>query len=224
MEAKVILVGEGTVGKTSLVKRLMHDQYNPAECKTEGIAIERWPLQLDDGEVRLNVWDFGGQEIMHATHQFFLTRRSVYLLALNCRASDHDNRLDYWLKLVQSFAPDSPVIVVGNKADQHALDLDQRGLMLKYPQIKAFVATSCATGAGIAELRAEIARQLAGLKHLRDVLPLSWWSVKRQLENMHRDYISHERFQELCEQHGIEDAFVQTVLLGLLNDLGTVLS
>jgi internalin A len=224
MEAKLILLGEGTVGKTSLAKRLMHNAYNPTEGKTEGIAIERWPLLLEGGEVRLNVWDFAGQEITHATHQFFLTKRSLYLLALNCRASDHDNRLDYWLKLVQSFAPDSPVIVVGNKSDQHPLDLDQRGLMLKYPQIKAFVATSCANGAGIDELRAEIARQLSAMKHIRDVLPFSWWSVKHQLENLQRDYISHDRFKELCEQQDIDDEFVQKVLLGLLNDLGTVLS
>ena len=42
-----------------------------------------WPIVLSNDErVRLNVWDFGGQEIMHATHQFFLTTRSLYLVVL----------------------------------------------------------------------------------------------------------------------------------------------
>jgi internalin A len=73
-EAKLILVGRGAVGKTSIVNRLVHGKFR-VENKTEGIKITEWPLAVGKAkdEVRLNVWDFGGQEIMHATHQFFLT-------------------------------------------------------------------------------------------------------------------------------------------------------
>ena len=87
-EAKVILVGQGAVGKTSLVKRLLFDEFDPQEQKTEGIdhpALGR--CKADGQEIKLNVWDFGGQEIMHATHQFFLTKRSLYLLVLDSRQS-----------------------------------------------------------------------------------------------------------------------------------------
>ena len=72
-EAKLILVGRGGVGKTSLVNWLLRDRFDPVEAKTEGIAISEWALRLGGEDVRLNLWDFGGQEIMHATHQFFLT-------------------------------------------------------------------------------------------------------------------------------------------------------
>lgn len=76
LEAKLILVGRGAVGKTSLVNRLVHNIFGK-ERKTEGIKITGWDVPLPDGEqAHLNVWDFGGQEIMHATHQFFLTRRA----------------------------------------------------------------------------------------------------------------------------------------------------
>ena len=48
---------------------------------TKGIDIHRHEFPLRNGRrFRLNVWDFGGQEIYHATHQFFLTHRSLYLL------------------------------------------------------------------------------------------------------------------------------------------------
>ena len=81
-EAKLILVGYGAVGKTSLVNRLVHQTFDAGETKTEGIQITDWPLCLKGNEdVKLNVWDFGGQEIMHSTHQFFLTERSLYLLS-----------------------------------------------------------------------------------------------------------------------------------------------
>ena len=83
-EAKLILVGFGDVGKTSLVNRLVHDTFTAGEAKTEGIAITQWPIRLNGTEdVRLHVWDFGGQEIMHATHRFFLSQRSLYLVVLN---------------------------------------------------------------------------------------------------------------------------------------------
>lgn len=73
-EAKLILLGRGGVGKTSLVNRLVHQRFDSGEERTEGIEVTSWPITLPgDEQVRLNVWDFGGQEIMHATHQFFLT-------------------------------------------------------------------------------------------------------------------------------------------------------
>ena len=223
-EAKVILVGEGDVGKTSLVKRLRDNAFDPHEPKTEGIAIQPWTLPFQGESVQLNVWDFGGQEIMHATHQFFLTKRSLYVVVLDSRRDERANRLEYWLKIIASVAADAPVLVVGNQTDQHPLDLDERGLKFKYPQIKAIIATSCKSGAGIAELRGEIEREIGAMKHVHDLVPLKWWDVKQQIEHWPQDFISHERWSEMCAQHDIDDEFVQAVLLRLLNDLGTVLS
>jgi internalin A len=72
----------------------------------------QWPIRLKGEEdVRLHVWDFGGQEIMHATHQFFLTERSLYLLVLSGRQGGEDAEAKYWLQLIESFAGDSPVRV-----------------------------------------------------------------------------------------------------------------
>jgi len=60
-EAKLILVGRGAVGKTSIVQRLVDNQFDPNEKKTEGIQITEWPLRLHDHEdVQLHIWDFGG--------------------------------------------------------------------------------------------------------------------------------------------------------------------
>nr|WP_250564806.1 leucine-rich repeat domain-containing protein [Adonisia turfae] len=110
-EAKLILVGFGAVGKTSLVNRLIHNTFDSNSQKTEGINITQWPLQLNQSEdIILHVWDFGGQEIMHSTHQFFLTERSLYLLVLNGRQGHEDADAEYWLELIESFGGESPVI------------------------------------------------------------------------------------------------------------------
>ena len=68
--------------------------------------------------MRVHVWDFGGQEIMHATHQFFLTERSLYLVVLSGREGNEDADAEYWLKLVESFGGESPVFVVLNKIER----------------------------------------------------------------------------------------------------------
>jgi internalin A len=223
-EVKLLLVGQGSVGKTSLVRRLVEGYYDPHQNKTEGIEIKQWQIIVNDQKIRLNVWDFGGQEIMHATHQFFLTKRSLYLLVLDARLSEEENRLEYWLKMIQSFGGESPVIIVGNKIDQQPLDLDRRGLMLKYPQIRAIVETSCLDGHGLANLKVAIEREVGNLPHLNDQLLLSWFSVKTQLEQMDRDYLPYHEYIQICQVEGVNDELSQRTLMGFLHDLGVVLN
>ena len=223
-EAKVLLVGQGSVGKTSLVKQLIEGAFSPQETKTEGINIKHWQIQVNQQEISLNLWDFGGQEIMHATHQFFLTKRSLYLLVLDARLEAEENRLEYWLRMIQSFGGNSPVIIVGNKTDQQPLDLDRRGLQAKYPNICAFVETSCQHGTGISELKQAIADQVAKLDHIHDLLPASWFKVKTQLEQLDRDYIPYSEYERLCQVESIQEELSQRTLIDFLHDLGVVLS
>jgi internalin A len=77
-EAKMLVVGDGDVGKSSVVERLIYNTFNPKKQTTVGVEIndEMKVVQSEvkgEGEpVKLNIWDFGGQEIQHSTHQFFL--------------------------------------------------------------------------------------------------------------------------------------------------------
>ena len=220
----MLLVGQGSVGKTSLVNRLIKNYFNPKENKTDGINIQPWQIEIDNREIQLNVWDFGGQEIMHATHQFFLTKRSLYLLVLDARLGEEDNRIEYWLKIIKSFGQDSPIIVVGNKIDQHPLDIDKTGLQKKYPNIKVFVETSCDSGKGIEELKATIAQEINQLEHIDDQLPLTWFTVKKELEAIDRDFIPYNDYETLCKKEGVTEKDNQKTLVKFLHDLGIVLN
>jgi internalin A len=232
-EIKMVLVGEPGVGKTSLVHRLLHGTFEPNESETEGIAIHHWQLPSPprtspppgetEGGIRVNVWDFGGRETMHATHQFSLTHRTLYLLVLDSRYSEAENRLDYWLSLIRSFGGDSPVLVVGNKTDQHPLDLDRRGLLANHPTVQAILATSCATRAGVLALREEIIRQVARLPHVSGPLPNTWFEVKAQLEAADADVLPYHDYTRMCVEQGVNNPDSQRVLLSLLHDLGVVL-
>ncbi|MAG37481.1 MAG: serine/threonine protein kinase [Dehalococcoidia bacterium] len=223
-EAKLILVGHGFVGKTSLVNRLVHDTFDEGEKQTEGIQITPWPIQLGDEDVRLHIWDFGGQEIMHATHQFFLTQRSLYLLVLSGRQGHEDADADYWLNLIQSFGEDSPVIVVLNKIKDLPFDVNRRALRQKFPAIRAFIETDCADRMGIDELQQVIERETDRLEHLRDAFPASWFSIKDRLAGMKENYLPFEQYQEICSDLGEADAEAQRLLASYLHTLGIALN
>ena len=114
-EVKVLFVGEGASGKTSLIKRLFGEGFDPHEPMTHGIKIRDWHVAEAGEPIKVRMWDFGGQEIMHATHQFFLSKRSLYILVLDGRKEE---KIEYWLKHIESFGGDSPVLVVINKIDR----------------------------------------------------------------------------------------------------------
>jgi internalin A len=225
-EAKLILVGRGGVGKTSVVNRLIHGSFQPDEAKTDGIRITAWPLRVPCGDdVRLHVWDFGGQEIMHATHQFFLTQRSLYLLVLNGRDGLEDADADYWLRMIESFGAESPVIVVLNKCGEHPFDVNRRGLQQKFPGvIKDFVKTDCRDDTGLDLLRAAVEREVDGLEHRRADFPTSWFAIKDRLSASDRNYVRYDEYRQLCAELGEPDPAAQESLAGFLHRLGVALN
>ena len=231
-EAKMLVVGDGKVGKSSVVERLIHNTYNPQKQTTLGVEIndEMKVTQSEvtgDGEpIKLNIWDFGGQEIQHSTHQFFLTTRSLYLLVVDARKGDQINNIEYWLKLVESFGGESPILIVINQIDQlkgqRPLNLDRKALQAKY-NIRGFVETSCETGQGISALKTVITKEVEHLKHVHDLWPPEWLAIKGRLKEIQADYIPVEKYFEICGEEDLNDEDLRQSLLGLLHDLGVVI-
>ena len=234
-EAKLLLVGQGGVGKTSLVRHLVENKScEKGEPPTEGIRRTKWyrpirrPRKGSTQYVMLNVWDFGGQEIMHATHQFFLTKRSLYLLVLDARTTEAENNLYYWLKVIQSFGGDAPVLVVMNKVEGGvALELNESRLKKDFaPNLQGFVRVSCENGKGIPALRKAIDDQIRLLGHVFDVLPDSYFRVKERLAGLagKKCYISYTDYETLCNESQVADELSRNQLLRLLHDLGAALN
>ena len=223
-EAKLILVGRGLVGKTCLVNRLVHDTFEP-QPMTEGIRITQWPVQLHgDEEVRLHVWDFGGQEIMHATHQFFLTERSLYLLVLSGREGTGDLDAEYWLRMIESFGAESPVIVVLNKIQEKPFDVNRRALQSKYPGIREFLRTDCKDRTGLDDLHAAIRREIDRLEDRRVKFPAAWFAIKEGLSGTGKNYLTYEEYRKFCLEQGETEPDEQDKLAGFLHVLGIALN
>jgi len=220
-EVKVLFVGDGGSGKTSLMKRLLGEPFNPSESQTHGINIRDWSASENETTIHVHFWDFGGQQIMHATHQFFLSKRSLYVLVLDGRK---DEDPEYWLKLIESFGGDSPIFVVLNKMDEHpSYDVNRRFLKDKYPGVKGFYPVSCLDSKGIGVFTEELRQALLESELPGTYWPKPWFNIKTSLENMEHDFISYAEYQSICAKSGVKDSVDQDVLLEFLNDLGIVL-
>ncbi|MEM7115021.1 MAG: COR domain-containing protein [Chloroflexota bacterium] len=224
-EAKLVLVGEGGVGKTSLVQQLTVGHHDVHEMPTRGIYVENWTLMVRNDEHKVNIWDFAGQEITHTTHQFFLTDDCLYLLVIDARRGEQGSRLSYWLQLLQTVAPNAPVLIVINRIDEEQTYLNQRGLRRKHPQIVDFVTTSAKTGQGIDELKQKIATAIQTLPHLQDPAPPSWSGIKEALRRRQKetDIISYADYQVICADNDIDEPKLQEQLLRYLHQVGVVL-
>lgn len=222
-ELKVILVGRGGAGKTSIRKRLIEDRFDPKQQETAGIEIDHWELDRKKDGITAHVWDFAGQDITHATHQFFLTRRSLYLLVLEGRSDLQDRDAEYWLRLIRAFGADSPVIVVLNKWDEKPFAVADFTLRQEFPQIRGFIRTDCRTGLGLVELKQTLRKIAASMETVKQEFPRIWFSVKEEMVGMKENYLPLCRYREICRNHAVTVSEDQDALAGYLHDLGIIL-
>lgn len=222
-EFKLIFVGRGGVGKTALVNRLVRDVFTSTDM-TRGIHIEPWSVQVGADEVAAHVWDFGGQEIMHGTHQFFLTERSLYVLVLAARESKQNEDAEYWLKTISAFGGKSPVIVVQNKSDERPCEVNENALKKKYPTICAFIQTDCLSGRGIQDLKQAISTQADQLDGVRAAFPAAWKAIKKKLSGMKQNFLTFEEFRQECAALGEPKEDGQVALAGVMHVLGIALN
>ena len=223
----MLFVGDGGVGKTSVINRLLFDSYNEQESKTEGIEIKSFEFEDEKEIIKLNFWDFGGQEIMHSTHQFFLTNRSLYILLWDARQEDRYGLVEYWLELIQSFGGDSPILVVTNKIDENSASLDEEFLKEKYKNIKGFYKISCKENWGIDKLKEAIKIESLKLPHIRDYFPLDWFEIKDKIESLKEqniDFIKYDEYIKFCTKKNITEPKERRLLIDILHDLGIILN
>ena len=230
-EAKMLILGEGGAGKTSLLRRLYQpDQPLPTEKETtKGISIYRHEFKLKNGRFfRLNIWDFGGQQIYHATHQFFLTRRSLYLLVDDTRKdykSVSDEGFKYWLELIDVFGGHSPTLIFQNQKDGRSKAIDLGGIKYRYDNVKELYAGNLERGDAADKVRDGIEYFASQLSHIGEELPARWIKVRADIEVRASEtpYIPVQEYFDIYGRHIEFDRSRALHLSRYLHDLGVFL-
>ncbi|HZU57543.1 MAG TPA: leucine-rich repeat domain-containing protein [Actinocrinis sp.] len=226
--SKMLVVGEGAVGKTSAIKRLVEQPFDPAESTTHGLRVFTYDLahpNLAGTRMTLSTWDFGGQEIYHATHQFFLTERSLFLLLWNSRLGWVQGRLRYWLDIIAARAPKSPVLLVATHAPVggRPVDLPLDELRAEYPQIVDNIAIDNESEDGLAALRAEIARQAAALPLMGTEWPVTWLQAANAVRTRPETHVSPSQLWQTMASAGLGNPQHQRYVATALHELGDIL-
>jgi len=223
--SKLIVVGEGGVGKTSLLKALRGEPFNPQESTTHGIDIRTLEFphpSQPEVTMQLNAWDFGGQQIYHATHQFFLTNRSLFLLAWNARYGYEQGKLYYWLDTLSSLAPDSPILLIATQIDDRHPSIPLAELQRQYPQIVGQCEISSKTGQGIENLRHCIANTAAKLPLMGELWPKTWLDAANDIRSLSNKYITPQQLATRMSAAGVSPDSIP-ILEQYLHELGEIL-
>jgi internalin A len=247
-EVKVLFLGNGGAGKTQLSRRLRDLPFDPNIPTTHGIQLGQTTVELENfpDPVRLNLWDFGGQEIYHGSHALFLHGQAVFLILwtpeLERQTTYHEGELSfrhrplsYWLDYLRAFAgTDASVLIVQSQCDTR----DKRILHSPAPvddfPFHRFTEVSARTGLNLGILKESIKEAVrdrfdrrppppigAGRLKVRDQLrQMLEEDQKREPAKRQHRLLEREEFDRLCVETGsVSDS---NALLDFLHHNGVI--
>jgi Leucine-rich repeat (LRR) protein len=209
-EGKLILVGEGEVGKSCLLGALRGDEWIEGRPTTHGIEIKACQLEHNATQITLNGWDFGGQPVYRPTHQLFFSAPAIYLVVWKPREGPQQGFVDYWITLIKRRAPEAKIIVVATHGgpNQRQPDIERQTLIDKFGQDILvnffFVNSKPPDQTGIEELKNKIAEVAYHLKGVREKVPKKWEIAWKKLKKMNRAYLPYSEVITICKDVGLE--------------------
>jgi len=128
--AKILIVGPGEAGKTSLLKKLQNPEFKPEPYlleTTHGINVDFKEYDINKKELKkiyLSLWDFGGQHIQASLHHYFFSSDALYILVSPARKDDY--QLSYWFGVINHFGGENPKVLVlfNQKSPNDIIDAD----------------------------------------------------------------------------------------------------
>ncbi len=163
---KIVLVGEEAVGKTSLILRFINNSFTENYIPTLGVNFMTKDLNIET-EIRLIIWDIGGQTSWKAKLPLYLKGADGAIIAFDLTRPNTFTALEDWITHVKTICGEhTPFVVVGNKSD--LIDLrkikeKQVKNFLKKQEYSDYFESSAKTGANIEIFFEKIARDI--IKH-----------------------------------------------------------
>ncbi len=218
-QLKIMFLGNGCVGKSTLLHWFLNDEFTPISLedgRTHGIFIK--PYTFKNRDVLAHFWDFGGQEVFHATHRLFLGRRSLYVLMWATESPEWNGDVQhppqYWLDMIADIADRkerSRVLIVQNLfegqkernilSDEERAEYETKGLDIFTYSVDA------KTGKNVKSVLSAIeedAEQL--IKTYVEELPSTWVNVRAAVAERRftgEKMLAPADFKVICDNAGL---------------------
>ena len=234
---RVVFLGDSEAGKSLIRSRLENPEMDPKDFHgntTIGIDILRKEETINGQPVRLNYWDFGGQDILHSMHRIFLARNTLYVIVLNTRNDNQDAQAIFWLRYVEAYAPGSPVLLVMNKTDQNkraALNLPVLNRLF-YPRV--FEPEDVLKISAVWPDKEKFQKEFTEKLHMCIGRYLGTAKAFTSQETRIRDKVEEKKaaeqlkvislddFRDICEEESLDDEDAQDALMERFNETGVL--
>jgi small GTP-binding protein len=156
---KVCLLGDGAVGKTSLVRRFVEDVFDDKYLMTFGTKVTKKALEMGEVDLTLMIWDVLGQKGTKSLQSAYYRGANGAILVCDITRPESIRNLTAWKEDLQAIVGETPVVLVANKCDLGADNqqvLDEIGRALG----REFILTSALTGEGVEEAFNALARSI----------------------------------------------------------------
>lgn len=232
-EARLLLVGEGEAGKTSLKVKLHDAQADLPEhdATTKGIEVSYLACQdVIATDFNVHVWDFGGQNIQKYAHQFFLSDSVVYAVLVNTRKQNPN--FAYWLNIIELLGKDSPFVIVHNEKDGHTEDIKNlTQIQERFPKTYRGVESVNLKAAGSTDtlrfenLKRKLLTIATQLPHTQKQFAGSFVNVREALKTLaiNEQSITYRDFIQLCQAEGMTDRDTMRDYAAVFTQLGIAL-
>ena len=214
-EAKLILVGEGEVGKTCLLDALQGKKWKEHDS-THGIQIQLVKLKApeDEIEIKLNAWDFGGQRVYRPTHQLFFSSPAIYLVVWKPREGPQQGFVKEWIRLIKHREPGAKILVVATHGgpQQRQPDINRQELWDMFGKktvIDFFFVNNKpdenGIRVGISELKEAISKLAMSLPEMGRSIPKKWQEVHTQLLNTGKAFLPKAKVLDYCYKYEMSE-------------------
>lgn len=233
-ECKVCFLGDGDSGKSYTIRRIREGGVKESEenpyvtSETPGVEILDYIVDRGDDSFTIHFWDFGGQQLLHSMHRCFLTEETCYVVTVKSRETRGNERARYWLRNIEAFAPNSPVLLYVNcwGNDDGLRCVDEPRLRQTFPNIVAVCYCSAKEAENV-EFQTKLVQPILNLATSSAVgariINRKWDIVRRAIQQESGNYLTKQRYHMLCTQAGIENENAPA-LLTFFNNLGVCFS
>lgn len=114
---KIIIVGDGEVGKTSLIRRHVTGQFEEKYIPTLGVEVHPMRFETNYGPICFNIWDCAGRNEYSGLRDGYYIQANAAIVMYDVSKPDTFKNTDNWIASIRKVCPDIPIVVVGNKVD-----------------------------------------------------------------------------------------------------------